>query len=125
MEITKNHKGLWTAELPNGIKLEWATKKGLLEKIDELSEKDTYRVINYFDVWGNEKDGWEVNNLCEEGTIELVDYTSVTETIKKLKELGFLASHCRANMFDVWNDYDMIEYSRKNGKPLFRLERVQ
>lgn len=26
----------------------------------------TYSLINYFDVWGNAKDGWEVNNLCTE-----------------------------------------------------------
>ena len=88
-------------------------------------ELTTYKVIHYFDVWGNEKDGFQVNNLAEIGTIQLKDYTNIKEIIQKLKEIDFLAKHCRTNMFDVWNDYEMIEYSRKNGKPLFRLELIQ
>ena len=25
----------------------------------------TWTIIDYFDVWGNAEDGWEVNNQCE------------------------------------------------------------
>lgn len=25
-----------------------------------------YTLVNYFDVWGNEEDGWEVNDCCVE-----------------------------------------------------------
>ena len=88
-----------------------------------MTNLETYKVVHYFDVWGNKKDGFQVNNLATVGEIELEDYTDQGEILKKLKEIDFLAPHCRRNMFDVWNDYDMIEYSRKNGKPFFRLER--
>ncbi|MBS5368967.1 MAG: hypothetical protein KHY19_05845 [Coprobacillus cateniformis] len=23
-----------------------------------------YKLVDYFDVWGNEEEGWEVNDLC-------------------------------------------------------------
>lgn len=83
---------------------------------------DTYKVVHYFDVWGNAKDGFEVNNLAEVGEITVEDYTSVKEIIQALKAIDFLAPHVRTNMFEVYNDYEMIEFSRKNGKPFFRLE---
>lgn len=87
---------------------------------------DKYNLINYFDVWGNQKDGYEVNNLCNEGTIELEDYTSDKEIVEKLKEFGFFADHVRTNMINIWNDYEMIEiYERKTGKPICRLELVR
>lgn len=125
MEITKNYKGMWTAEV-NGTKLEWTTKKGLLEKIEELAPKESYRVIDYFDVWGNEKDGFEVNNLAEVGTIQLIDYTDRREMLKRLKEIDYFKKTVRHNQLEVWNDYDMIEiYQKKDMRPVCRLERIR
>ena len=86
-------------------------------------ENTTYSIINYFDVWGNKKDGWEVNNLCKEDfTITISDNATTKEIIQALKEEGFLAKHCRENMFEVYNDIHFIEFFRKNGSPVFRLE---
>lgn len=87
-------------------------------------ELSSYKVVDYFDVWGNDKEGYEVNNLAEIGHITVKNYTDTKEIIQALKEIEFLAKHCRSNMFDVWNDYEMIEFSNKKGKPLFRLELV-
>jgi hypothetical protein len=70
-----------------------------------------YRLVNYFDVWGNDKDGYEVNNLCEEGFIEVDENAKNEDLVKALKEFGFLASHVRMNMLDIWNDYEFIEFS--------------
>lgn len=86
---------------------------------------EIYKVVDYFDVWGNKKDGFEVNNLATVGEITVKDYTDTKEIIQALKAIDYLASHCRTNMFDVWNDYDMIEFNHKNGRPMFRLERQQ
>jgi hypothetical protein len=89
---------------------------------------DTYRVVNYFDVWGNEQDGWEVNNLCEEGYITVKDYTNVEEIVKALQnmERPFLNEQASAEALEVMNDYEFIEfYEKRNGCPLFRLELKQ
>jgi hypothetical protein len=92
---------------------------------------DKYRVIDYFDVWGNETDGWEVNNLAEVGYITVKDYTDKEEIIRALVNINFLGQGVLLNLkyhlenLEVWNDYDMIEFhSVQNQKPLFRLERV-
>lgn len=85
-----------------------------------------YRLINYFDVWGNKRDGWEVNNLCEEGIIELPENFTDKDMIKALKEFGFFKKTVRSNQLDIWNDYHMIEFSqRKDQQPICRLELVQ
>lgn len=88
---------------------------------------DKYRVIDYFDVWGNAEDGWEVNNLAKIGEIELEDYTSVEEVIGKLQDMDFLSGNATAEVFEVYNDYHFIEYYIKaeNNKPMFRLELVE
>lgn len=53
----------------------------------------TYSLINYFDVWGNAKDGWEVNNLCTEKTgITITDDATDKEILDYLVHVGFLAT---------------------------------
>ena len=86
---------------------------------------DTYRVVNYFDVWYNDEEGYQVNNLCEEGTIELKDYTSTNEIIVKLQQIGFLNPSVTSRDIDVWNDYEFIElYVKETGEPIGRLELI-
>jgi hypothetical protein len=89
---------------------------------------DKYKVINYFDVWGNEEDGWEVNNLCSEGYITVKDYTNVEEIVQALKDMErpFLNELATVEALEVHNDYEMIEFfEKRNGMPLFRLELQQ
>jgi NADH/NAD ratio-sensing transcriptional regulator Rex len=82
-----------------------------------------FELINYFDVWGNKKDGYEVNNLCSEGEIELKEDATHKDMIKAMKEHGFLAKHVRSNMIDVWDDGEMVEfYVKRDQRPLCRLE---
>jgi len=82
------------------------------------------RLVNYFDVWGNEKDGWDVNNACEEWndvwTCDLDDKT----LLKILKSTGFLQKHVRTNqlIFD-WIGPECCEISlRRTHYPLGRIE---
>ena len=82
------------------------------------------RLINYFDVWGNEKDGWEVNNQCIEWddiwTSELDNKT----LLKILKNTDFLQQNVRTNqlIFD-WVGPEICEISiKRNLYPLGRLE---
>jgi hypothetical protein len=88
---------------------------------------DNWQLVNYFDVWGNKIDGWEVNNLCMEGDPFLLsDECTQKNVVQKLKEIGFFKKTVRMNMvdFSIW-DNDMIEISqRNNGCPICRLERT-
>lgn len=46
-----------------------------------------YRLIDYFDVWGNAKEGWEVNNQCV-----FMDDISITDDATDKDILNYLAS---------------------------------
>ena len=70
----------------------------------------TYSLINYFDVWGNAKDGWEVNNLCTEKTGITITDDATDKDMRKVK-------------IDT-SDGDMMEiYAVKGMQPLGRLQR--
>ena len=89
------------------------------------------RLCNYFDVWGNQKEGYEINNWCYEDSEDgqkihtLVD-TSDKGILRYLKKLGFLRKHCRLNMFDIDYCYAEMEIwkERKTGMPIFSIEYV-
>lgn len=86
-----------------------------------------YDLINYFDVWGNEEDGWDVNDLSRDETdIYISDDLTDEEIVDYLiDEVGFLSPQARGNV-EVWNDGDMIEFSvASTGEPLGRLERTR
>lgn len=85
-----------------------------------------YRLINYHDVWGNQEDGWEVNNMCSEGELELSeDYTN-NEIVLKLIDFGFFKPTVTLEDVRIWDDYHMIElYQSANNKPECRLELIE
>ena len=82
------------------------------------------RLINYFDVWGNKKDGWDVNNACMEWddvwTCDLDDKT----LLKILKNTDCLQKHVRINQINFeWVSPEVCEISvRKSHYPLGMLE---
>lgn len=87
-----------------------------------------YRLIHYFDVWGNYFDGWEVNNQCDVtetyGTITISDDASDEELIDYLIQIGYFPSKAKGNVC-VDGDDMMIEFSEDNGYPLCRLEKIR
>lgn len=71
-----------------------------------------FQVINYFDVWGNSRDGWEVNNLCREDVVVDIDDADTDEdVIRKLGDAGFLASDAweQGARIDSCGGFEMIE----------------
>lgn len=84
-----------------------------------------YRLVNYFDVWGNEEDGYEVNDSCVEfDDLMITDDAEDKDIINYLIEIGFLIEAAREKV-DVNNSFDWIEIEQKDtGYPLCRLERV-
>ena len=86
-----------------------------------------YDLINYFDVWGNEEDGWDVNDLSRDETDIWIDDDTTDEELVDflIDEVGFLSPSARGKV-EVWNDGDMIEFSvAETGEPLCRLERTR
>lgn len=81
-----------------------------------------YRLINYFDVWGNKDEGFEVNNLCiEEENLYISDDSTDKEIATFLKNIGFLATD-DLRKINIVNWGDMIEIESKGHYPIGRLE---
>lgn len=86
-----------------------------------------YDLINYFDVWGNEEDGWEVNNLSRDETDIWIDDDTTDEELVDflIDDVGFLSPSARGKVA-VWNEGDIIEFEvEETGEPLCRLERTR
>ena len=85
-----------------------------------------YNLINYFDVWGNEEEGYEVNNLCiEERDIVITDDATDKDILEFLVTVGFLNTSDENKVY--LQDYGdgMIEiYQKEHNYPLGRLEAV-
>ena len=80
-----------------------------------------YSLINYFDVWGNPKDGFTVNNQCTEiNDLYLDDDTTPKEICTYLKQCGYLRTDDMRKL-SVIDDGTVIEIQLNNGFPLFGL----
>lgn len=84
-----------------------------------------WRLINYFDVWGNEKDGWEVNNTCVEfSDLVITDDATDKDILNYLKEIGFLSTSDRRRV-RIADGGDRLEIEAVKGyRPLGALERI-
>ncbi len=82
------------------------------------------RLVNYFDVWGNAKDGWEVNNQCIEWDDVWTKDLDNRTLLKILKDTGFLQKHVRTNqLIFEWLGPECCEIlTRRDGYPLAMLE---
>lgn len=86
---------------------------------------NSYTLINYFDVWGNEKDGWEVNNQCVEfEDLNLADDVTDKEICEYLKANGYLntSDMRRLEVVDYGEVMEICE--RKGHKPLYALQMI-
>lgn len=83
------------------------------------------KLVNYFDVWGNEEDGFEINNLSNGGTLEFDtnEFPSKRQMLEALIDFGFIIEKATLKDIefeDLWPFYEFSE--SKNGYPLGRLE---
>ena len=83
-----------------------------------------YNLINYFDVWGNEDEGYEVNNLCiEERGIVITDDATDKDILEFLVTVGFLNTSDESKVYLQNYGDGMIEiYQKERNYPLGRLE---
>lgn len=84
-----------------------------------------YTLVNYFDVWGNEKEGYEINNLCNEVEgITITDDATEKDVLKYLVQIGFLTTSDRRKVRIDTTDWDMMEiYAVKGNYPIGSLRR--
>lgn len=85
----------------------------------------TYEIVDCYDVWGNDEDGYEVNDVMLVGTIELPENVSDTDIIKILKEYGALGKFASKDNISIERDDMFIEvFNKDNGYPLHQLRRL-
>jgi len=86
-----------------------------------------FELIDYFDVWGNEIDGFGVNNLCKFGIIEFADYPTELQIQNAFKKIEYWNKSVKRTQWriDGNSDADFIEIEqKKDGRPLCRLVRI-
>lgn len=80
---------------------------------------NTYDLINYFDVLGNAKDGWEVNNQCVEATdLYIAPDSTDKEVLKFLVQIKFLSTSDRRRVGVEWYGDGYEIYAVKGHKPI-------
>lgn len=87
----------------------------------KLVETGKWELVDYFDVWGNEQAGWEVNNqsVISHG-ITITDDCDNDTIIDYLINNGFLLQTADTDDFYIMWDCDCIEiFEKRNGKPLY------
>ena len=78
-----------------------------------LGDVRLYEVINY-DVWGNKRDGFEVNDAHYTGLdVFIHEYDRDKDIIRALKEAGFLNKACRYSSFEVDGEWGYSLYINK------------
>ena len=92
-------------------------------RASKLAGLDVYRLVNYFDVWGNEKDGFEVNDLCYAGWYVVSEKATNKHFIKTMrKDLGVKP---RLRLQVNGDCGEMIEIEHKSsGEPIGRWEKI-
>ena len=85
-----------------------------------------YKLIDYFDVWGNATDGWEVNDLTTvEEDIVIAEDSTDEEIIDFLIQIEYLKPEARENVHLESYDNEMIEIVQtKDDYPIGRLEMI-
>lgn len=81
---------------------------------------NTYKLIDYFDVWGNEIDGFWVNDCCTfaEG-ITITNEATNEDILNYLKTIDYLKQETDISQFEVVNDFESIEiFLKENNYPV-------
>jgi hypothetical protein len=78
--------------------------------------------VNYWDVWGNERDGWDVNDVSRHSLTGKVP-ESPQAVLRLLKENGIIHKTARVRSFsDIDFQCSAIELTERNGRPFGRIE---
>jgi hypothetical protein len=77
----------------------------------------------YYDVQGNAKDGYEINNVFKGKLIEVpIEVETDEEWIKYLRKIGFIKKGINTKYITINGDNEILYFSYKD-KPEFELRR--
>ena len=84
-----------------------------------------YKVYTY-DVWGNARDGWEVNNVFFDSTLDIPKVKmdgSAKELFAYLRKINFLNYRFKSSLVSIDGESDYTLYFTYKDKPVFELRR--
>jgi hypothetical protein len=98
-------------------------------KPQETKQKhvSTFEILS-LDVWGNEQDGFDVNNIFSTGIkLKLKENCSDKDICKALKTAGYLKKGIRTKSLSIDGDFDYNLYidEAKNGRPFCHLRNMK
>jgi hypothetical protein len=90
-----------------------------------MAKLAVYRVLS-LDVWGNEEDGWDLNQSFSTNRLYEIDFEDDEQILAQLKASGELADWISLDDIDIDGDQNtlFIENSH-NSRPLLHLEFVE
>lgn len=80
----------------------------------------TYIIVDY-DVWGNEKDGYEINQEFHLGTVEIPNMATDKQILNILEKNGYLKSDLRKIKVVDWAEGRIEIFKRKGEYPMYGL----
>jgi hypothetical protein len=103
------------------------TKDG--RKLDRSMGRRSGRTEKYevrsLDVWGNARDGFEVNNSFRAGHVEVPPHASDRDFLRALRDGGFLSAASSGGVVIKWEDDVHADVNlRRSDMPLLQLSRV-
>jgi len=90
----------------------------------KLLNRKCFQFLSY-DVWGNAKDGWEVNDVTSMGLFIVVDNIDELGSDTFRRAAQKLVMRPRFQVRLEWLDDTMVEITRPNDYPLGRFEAVE
>ena len=86
---------------------------------------NTWSLVDYFDVWGNAEDVWEVNNASVEfDDLYLDPEITDEELVDYLKYIDYFTKFVTVDQLIIEDGGDHIEFFQaSDGKPICRLDR--
>jgi len=128
-EVTATHENGWVdIKSKNGTKARVPSsdlwKAAQRSPVRRTRESNLYQVWG-LDVWGNEEDGFTVNDRYRIQKVRFPNHSS-TAVIRTLKREGLLKKHVttRDARVEEWGEEDFYLVDAKTDEPIFQLEKV-
>lgn len=121
----KSFCGLSKKEYMDLLRSQSVESSTAIECVGHTDPGQYFDLIDYFDVWGNEEDGWEVNDQAVvEEKIWISDDTTEEELFNYLKDtVGYFNRNTKFSDVEIqWYDPDFIEiFQASDGCPICSL----
>ena len=86
--------------------------------------KHEYQIV-FYELWGNDEDGWEVNNVFHSSETVVIDETATdAEIVKILTECITGLDDADINNVDIDGEPGYTLYVELNGKPFIELRNI-